>query len=140
MRKLVPALLLALAVVALTQQRASAFCFSWTGGFTVWGHCNTSCECPCPPSCPYYGDPCPAYGPCYGGDAAPPYAAAPVGAPSAVSPQAPAARINSQPARFQPVGYYPNQAYGNYQAPPNGYGSSDWGYGSGQAPSYWYGR
>jgi hypothetical protein len=139
MKSFVPACLAALAVAAGSQQAASAFCFTWTGGFSAWGNSSWSCgPCgcpPCPAPCVYYGDP-PGY--CAGvpGYPPPPYAAAP--APAAYPP--PATATARPPVPYQPVGYSPNPGY-SAATPSYGSGAAtDWGYSAGQAPSYWYGR
>jgi hypothetical protein len=118
MRKMMVAGLLALALTATGQQKASAWCkFSWTCGFnmtyestgTCWNWC-LSCKPNPPPPCCYggysfysggYGYPGYGYG----------YAAAP--AAPAAAPTAPAA----------------------YQTQQVGYSF----YSQGGAPSYWYG-
>jgi hypothetical protein len=132
MKRLLLASLLALPLLAATQQKASAGCHFSCGGcchfsFSCGGCCNFSCGCnPCCSGCDggygygfpgYYGgypgcwDSYGGYG-IVGGNAlqAPAVAPSAAGAPSAQYPAA-----ISPNSGFQPVGYY-------------------------QAPSYWYGN
>jgi hypothetical protein len=153
MKRLAIAGVLALALVASSQQRASAWCkFSCSLGFNISyessGFSYSSC-------CNLYSNPCPYGGPGFSGfggfpaygynavGAYPVYAAAPAAAP-ATSPTftapkptpasgAPATGASSY-AGTQPVNY-------SY------YGQAGYGYGYGsyspapfQAPSYWYDR
>jgi hypothetical protein len=157
MKRLVVTSLLALAVLAGSQQKASAWCkfncnlglnicfessgwwCSWAAGCCPAPCCGPSC-CPALPNCPYgalaaspyaYGG-MPGYdgGMAYGG-AVPGHAAAPPAAPPAQAPQA----TGGKPAGVYPVSYYPQYNAGY----TGGYGYTS-GYGYGSAPSYWYGR
>jgi hypothetical protein len=134
MKRFALAGLLALSLMALSQQRASAgHNCSFSFGFNIWFNCQSSgCWNPCHGGC----EPWPAciaqslaaaslcqsdgYA-AYAGD---------YGAYSSYAAQVPpqAAPASIQPAAYatptyQPVGYYAPQGYGAFQA-----------------PSYWYGR
>jgi hypothetical protein len=140
MKRLMMAGVLALAMIAASQQTASAWCcFSMGGSFHInyqGGGCcfNCSYNSTAPPCCGSgfggfgYGG-FAGYPPVFGGYGYDGYAYAPA-APHA-APQAPAAPTQTTTA--QQVGYYPQSGYGY------GYGNG-YGYGYGQAPSYWYGN
>jgi hypothetical protein len=122
MRKMMVAGLLALALTATGQQKASAWCkFSWTCGFnmtyestgTCWNWC-LSCKPNPPPPC---------YNGCYPGSYG--YSGYGYGYGYAAAPAAPAAAA-AAPATTAPAAYQFQQV---------GYSF----YGQGQAPSYWYG-
>jgi hypothetical protein len=143
MKRMMMAGLLALAVLAGAQQKASAnFCFNfslgancsfeWSGFCCGFWCCPNPCSscgppcCYCPPV-PYGGCPAPSYGGYLppAGPACDPavaygYGAAPGYAPQAAPSTAP-----------QPAGYGQNGTYQVGYYPQGGYGA---------APSYWYGR
>jgi hypothetical protein len=131
MKRIVFAGLVALALTAVSQQKASAWGWQLTGSWSIGA--NWQCWGNCPQggvpawAASSYGYPAPAYA-YYGGATAPApvYATAPQAqpaAPAAPLPQGPAVAV--QPS-VQPIGYYYYGGYGNY--------------GYYQAPSYWYGR
>ncbi len=153
MKRLAIAGVLALALVACSQQRASAWCkFNFSVGlnlsFESSGFCFSSCCNFYSPPCPYGGAGFSGFGgfdggyPAYGYDglaASPSYAPAAAPASTFTAPKptpasgAPASGATSY-AGYQPVSYsYYGQGGYNY-----GYG----GYGPGayQTPSYWYDR
>ncbi len=149
MKRLAIAGVLALGLVACSQQRASAWCkLNISAGFNISyessGWCFSSCCNWYSPPCPYggvgfsgYGGGFPAYG--YDGLAAYAPAAAPAAAPASTftAPKptpasgAPAPGATSY-AGTQPVNYsyygQANYGYGGYSPAPF------------QAPSYWYDR
>jgi hypothetical protein len=145
MKRLMMAGVLALALVAASQQTASAgCCFSMGGSFHInytgsgcCFSCNFNSMAPCCGPGGFGG----GYGGGYGGGFAgsPPvfggygydgYAYAPPAAHPAPQAPAPAAQSTAQQ-----VGYYPQTGYGY------GYGTGyGYGYGYGQAPGYWYGN
>jgi hypothetical protein len=125
MKRLLLASLLALPLMAATQQKASAGCHFSCGGcchfsFSCGGSCNFSCGCnPCCGGCDggygygfpgYYG----GYPGCWDGYSMGGYGVAGDNALQAPA-AAPSAATVSPNWGFQPVGYY-------------------------QAPSYWYGH
>jgi len=147
MKTYLQACLLSLAIVAGSQGSASAFCFSWTGGFTVWGHCSTSGDCgpcgpggcgPCGPGgcggCPPQAGPWYLYWPYESHFQTP----SPVGYPYWPGPQTwPGAAIAPPPApAAYPAPVPPSPARAPV-AQPDGVRPASY---RPQAPSYWYER
>lgn len=130
MKKFALAGLLALPLLAASQQRAEAgFCldFGWWFGFSCgekhvgWGH-------------PGYGDPYGGFAAPYGYDGYPVYGA-PAAEPVKDKP-VPAKAAVYAPPNYMPVGYStPTASYDSY-----GNAIPDWNTGYYPAPIYWYGR
>jgi hypothetical protein len=149
MKRLAIAGVLALGLLACSQQRASAWCkFCWThSGCISWessGHCwSFSFNCYSPP-CPSGGYGFSGFGgyPAYDGHDG--LAAYPGAAPAATAPSSTFTAPKPTPATGTPSSggspYYGTQpvSYSYYGQGAYGYG----GYGPGtfQAPSYWYDR
>ena len=128
---------LAMAILAASEQRASAGngSFGFNVGVDVgfkfgwWSKCCDNCN-----NGPGYGYPLSPL-PYYGHAGAPQfdgYANAPLYAPAPAAPAAAPAKAATSGAQRVGYDYYP-AAYGYY---PSNYG---YGYGYGYAPSYWYG-
>ena len=151
MKRMIVAAVLALAALAGSQQRASAWvkwnftaginwCYEGGGNSILWGAYQSSPYPGCGvPGCVLNGQPfgsnfccpggvCAAPGYPAGGYPAPAYAAAPnAAAPVQVQPKATPAATS-----VNPVSYYAPASYGTTYPYNNYY--------SGQVPSYWYGR
>jgi hypothetical protein len=143
MKKIIAASLVALGLAAFSPQEAQAWCkFSCSFGFSF--HCESGCcGCGCAPGCfdcgciAGFGPPVLPYAPGYGADFG--YggyscaAAQPAPAASTAPAASPPANGPAQASYFSNVGGT-SQGYSYY-----GNTGAYSGYGSGQAPSYWYG-